>query len=124
MTDNEIIKALECCTTYGVSCTNCPAFVSTEKSKCRQALKGAVEIINRQRAEIERLKKGWKADVIETAEIKSEAFKKTIEAIKRKSCSCVMTDNGIPVAGTRHYTISEVDLCEIVKEVVGDNNDG
>ena len=56
MTDNEIIKALECCSTYGTSCKDCPAFVKVEHSKCREVLTGAKNLINRQKAEIDMLK--------------------------------------------------------------------
>lgn len=50
----------------------------------------------------------------------AEAVKEMIAAIKRKSSSGVMVNNGIPVAGTKYYTISEVNLYEIEKEMVGD----
>ena len=56
LTDNEIIKALECCSTTGGTCKNCPAFVRVDRSKCKEAFIGAVSIINRQKAEVERLK--------------------------------------------------------------------
>lgn len=52
MTDNEIIKALECCSYYDV-CLNCPCF-----SFCGctpELLESALDLINRQKAEIERL---------------------------------------------------------------------
>lgn len=52
MTDNEIIKALKCCTRKDAKCTDCPAFVSVDYSKCREALMGALDLINRQKAEI------------------------------------------------------------------------
>lgn len=56
MTDAEIIKALECCGTYKGKCTDCPAFVSIDRSNCKKVLLGAAEIITRQQAEIERLR--------------------------------------------------------------------
>lgn len=55
MTDEEIIKALECCSTYGGSCKKCPAYVKVDRSNCKKVLEGAIDIINRQKAEIERL---------------------------------------------------------------------
>ena len=58
MTDNEIIKALECCSTYKGKCTDCPAFVKVDRSNCKQVLLGAIEIINRQREEIEKRERG------------------------------------------------------------------
>ena len=57
MTDNEIIKALECCTTKGAKCSDCPAFKKVDRSDCKKYFRGAIDIINRQQAEIERLKK-------------------------------------------------------------------
>ena len=54
--DNEILKALEICSTYKGKCTDCPAFVKVDHSKCKQVLVGAIEIINHQNEEIERLK--------------------------------------------------------------------
>ena len=56
MTDKDIIKALECCTTNGASCKDCPAFVKVERSNCKKYFRGALALINRQQAEIERLK--------------------------------------------------------------------
>ena len=54
MTDNEIIKALECCTIIGV-CDNCPFY---NKASCGLNLRrDALTLINRQGAEIEQEKK-------------------------------------------------------------------
>jgi nitrogen regulatory protein PII-like uncharacterized protein len=49
MTDNEIIKALECCTSEEIG-NRCPVIV-------RGVMKDAFDLINRQKAEIERLTK-------------------------------------------------------------------
>lgn len=65
MTDNEIIKALECCSTYGKSCKDCPAFVKVDHSKCREVLTGAKNLINRKQAENDRLAnllEEWRGD--------------------------------------------------------------
>ena len=56
MEDKDIIKALECCTTTGLSCKDCPAFVKVDRSNCKKYFRGAIDLINRQQAEIERLK--------------------------------------------------------------------
>ena len=50
MTDNEIIKALECC--GGSNCHECPIEGCTD-----DIFGNALDLINRQKAEIERLKK-------------------------------------------------------------------
>ena len=50
MTDNEITKALECC--INDDCDNCPdTFGNCEHN----AMRNALDLINRQKAEIERL---------------------------------------------------------------------
>lgn len=51
-TDSEIVKALEICSTYKGKCTDCPAFVKVDRSNCKKVLLGAVEIINRQKADL------------------------------------------------------------------------
>lgn len=60
MTDNEIIKALECCSNAAYHCEECPFYV--RKEDCEVELpEEALDIINRQKAEIERLEKELKA---------------------------------------------------------------
>ena len=57
MTDNDIIKALECC---GIKsdCKGCYFDTHEAEDICaREIVKNAFDLINRQRAEIERLKK-------------------------------------------------------------------
>lgn len=56
MTDNEIIKALECCVKNDVAqCTICPYYDMLHG--CRRAMeKEVLDLINHQKAEIERLK--------------------------------------------------------------------
>ena len=53
MTDNEIIKALECCAK--LTCSECP-YYEKKHIHCRELRKLALDLINRQKAEIERLK--------------------------------------------------------------------
>lgn len=57
MTDNEIIKALECCSTDGRTCEECPYNEqTTDENFCDEKLQAdALDLINRQKAEIERL---------------------------------------------------------------------
>lgn len=58
MTDNEIIKALDCCGfEYGNLCSVCPKY-EKDNDFCQEELHNyAIDLINRQKAEIERLKK-------------------------------------------------------------------
>jgi hypothetical protein len=64
MTDNEIIKALECCCGDD-GCFGCPY---TENHSCRllrNPIKDALDLINRQKAEIDEyyeIKESWKTD--------------------------------------------------------------
>jgi hypothetical protein len=54
LTDEEIVKALECCTVDEVTdCENCPLL----RESCAIIRKYALDFINRQKAEIERLTK-------------------------------------------------------------------
>lgn len=56
MTDNEIIKALECCKTG--DCVHCPHWKNEYISgDCSGLISRAIDIINRQKAEIKDLKK-------------------------------------------------------------------
>lgn len=89
MTDNEIIKALECCCASGVdTCSDCPLhhqFGCIDKVK-----KNILDLINRQKAEIERLNIRNKAlaHIIKNydwkfAKAKTEAIKEFAERLKQ-----------------------------------------
>ena len=54
MTDNEIIKALECCAVRG-NCNGCPREKEWDKACASIGMKDALDLITRQKAEIERL---------------------------------------------------------------------
>lgn len=82
---------------------------------------------NRQKAEIERFKEecsclGCENEWLKAhyKEIKAKAVKECIEKIKTRSSSCVALKDGIVIAGSRIYTISEVKLYEIEKEMVSE----
>lgn len=87
MTDNDIVKALECCKS-NCGCGGC--FLKKEEY-CVNVLKNlALDLINRQKAEIERLKtecglaqfEKYKAEFEEfRAEIKAEAYRECIEKV-------------------------------------------
>ena len=105
-----IIKAFECCSYNG--CDECP--YKSEREYCTKTRnRDAVALIIHQKAEIKKLE-----NIIAT--IKAEAIKECIEKIKSKSSKVVMVINGIPVAGSANYSISEVGLSEVIKEMVGD----
>lgn len=57
MTDNEIIKALECCAQPDPICKECPCYDAYLKYPCTDQLKwAALNLIDRQKAKIERLR--------------------------------------------------------------------
>ena len=103
MTDNEIIKALECCmkTEFISDCAKCEMLASD----CKDTLiENALDLINRQKAEILELQKriiNWRADMdYRPDEIKSEAIKEFEERLSkefeicRKEYKNVMNDEG------------------------------
>jgi hypothetical protein len=134
MTDNEIIKALEChngC--RGSICEECPLFSTNE---CSAELSGyALDLINRQKAEIERLKLittsnpycvsiGTANIFTENheeyewllAKISAEAIKEYIEKLKSKA----YLENG--VTGYQEMVVDVRDIDEIYDEMVGESN--
>ena len=89
MTDNEIVKALECCT-HGRCDDNCP--FGGVREKCHKLDDFILDLINRQKAEIERLNKANTSVVehlkkarrqLKTA--KAEAIKEFAERLKERA---------------------------------------
>ena len=115
LTDAEIKKALEYCSMQGFTseCEKC----NMPNGTCRDALvKYALDLINRQQAENERLKKGWRADVILTAKAKAEAYKECAEKIKQKTLAMIYSPDEI---STDDY-IKCID--DVVKELEGETD--
>ena len=131
MTDNEIIKALECCGDPYSICAECP--IKDDHGCNEQLANYALDIIKRQQAEIERLESAndkkfnqWNmlaektkqhyADLYNEAKdiLKSEAVKEFAERLKEKSFKTI-----------RNYGLTKdvVEVCDIdnlVKEMVGE----
>ena len=86
-TDDEIVRALECCLADRVICDKCPIQRECESNPFDATLaRYSLDLINRQKAEIERLKE---ADAIyeETTGLKlarTEAIKEFAERLKGK----------------------------------------
>ena len=130
MTDNEIIKLLECCKKS--QCSKC--YYSKECDGYTQ-VNYALDLITRQQEEIERLESAndekfrqWDmlaektkqqyANLYEEAKdiLKSESYKEFAEKLKEKSYKTI-----------RNYGLTKdvVEVCDIdnlVKEMVGENN--
>ena len=95
MTDNEIIKTLECCTYQHGRCTSCPLYAEVVTGCQSTLFDNALYLINRQKAEIEELKKGFTADADFFAseydsKIKSEAIKDFAKELK--NCFAISGD--------------------------------
>lgn len=116
MTDNEIIKALECLRGNAFDCGECP-YCSCYPAPCEQQVaKDALSLINRQKAEIEKLKGSTiVSNIMESQRIKREAkakaYKEFAEIIKDK-----WFDN--------RYDSPDVDfddfISNLLKEMVGE----
>lgn len=82
MTDREIIKALEHCIKF-IDCTECPYKGITKCSVEADAL----DLINRQQAEIAEYQKHIDNDIIYVKRVKSEAIKEFAERLKKRKHS-------------------------------------
>ena len=105
MTDEQIIKALECCREFSKqSCTECP-YHNFGHGCLTECFKDALDLINRQKAKIEEF-----ADIGKMySEVKAEAIKEFAERLKEKAKKNEW--NG---------TICGLDIDELVKEMVGE----
>jgi hypothetical protein len=152
LTDAEIKKALECCSkddcdncpnTFGNCYSNLAGYAldlinrqEAENEKNENIIRIAdktIATLNAEnenlKAEVERLLKAIQVQEImldnqdyAKKRIKAEAYKECIEKVKLKSSSCVATKNGIVVAGSRTYTVSEINLANLLNELVGDGD--
>ena len=126
MTDNDIIKALECCGCDNYQCDNCPYAYKT----CT-VYKDSLDLINRQKVEIERLTAMLEAaeDYLyplpfknafddEHAKAKSEAIKEFAERLKNAFPEG-NRDNKCPAIYIDDYCYI-IDEC--AEEMVGENN--
>lgn len=129
MTDNEIIKALECCGCDNYQCDNCPYAYKT----CT-VYKDSIDLINRQKAEIERLREET-AELIDdryatqllchlikkeddTRNVRSDAIKEFAERLKNAFPEA-NRDNKCPAIYWDDYCYI-IDEC--AEEMVGENN--
>jgi len=89
LTDEEIIKALECCSTLCCKCDECPLYCVGVNCSSFELHRYALDLINRQKAEIEMLNKKVEelSDVlsgtirIRYAKAKAEAYKEFTEKL-------------------------------------------
>lgn len=96
MKDSDIIKALECCkSAIATGCKDCPLYNTEKTCTCVTILsENALDLINRQEAEIERLHKILNSYALQYGtvtdqskkikQIKSEAITEYMEEVKRR----------------------------------------
>lgn len=135
LTDNEIVKALECCIgdTDGKDCFGCPLYeiddcqahlnlaaldlinrLQAEKQNLEielQAMRGAA---NSYKAEIKKLRYNLEAVLDERAD-HSEAYKEFAERLKEKS------KQGKGYLGNVYHSVDVAEIDNLLKELVGDN---
>ena len=113
-TDNEIVKALECC--KNLNCFRCPFDGETDcVHKCAEV---TLDLINRQKAEIESLKEAY-AIYEETTGLKwarAEAVKEFAKRLKAK-----LHLDGV-VMGCNCAFVEDVQIDNLVKEMTGEHN--
>ena len=134
MTDNEIIKALECCANAThKDCKNCPLFVVDGCVKTMST--NALDLINRQQVEIERLKNqvnrlkkyDERRDIALhsrlIAEARAEAIKEFAERLKEELLYCVTVIEGdgaiVTNLGYEKEDVNET-IDNLIKEMVGE----
>lgn len=115
MTDNEIIKALECCGDPYSVCAECP--IKDDHGCNEQLANYALDLINRQQAEIEKLKKEIQITkdaytMLQTKNeiIKSEAVKEFAERLKEMATQGFWETDA-------YVGVEQID--SLVKEMVG-----
>lgn len=139
MTDNEIIKAMQCVIENSVSCSECEYQKALLFPSCRRiCAENALDLINRQKAEIARLKKKntilsknadtafqdgldenrdlFKKEV--EPEIRNEAIKELAERLKRTSI-------GLEIGVEKKFkmtVVSTVAIDNLVKEMTEASN--
>ena len=115
MTDNEIVKVVECCSKLPQRCKECPLMIP---GGCGSINKYAfiLDLINRQKAEIERLKaheqmaEGYADALVEMT--KAEAYKEFAERLK---------SNADVLFGEVGVRARDVD--NLLKEMAGEDKD-
>ena len=134
MTDNQVIKALECCADEMGCKKGCPCFDPKAKGSCCTISKIGIEkialdLINRQQAEIERLKKEnlilsqKRANMFELLEANEKGRIRGIKEFAERLKALDRLDVDVSYGyGREHYTEAiAVNLIDnLVKEIIGE----
>ena len=114
MNDNDIIKAIEYCTDKDAPCEGCAKF---DRILCKtDLLRSALDLINRQKAEIDALKFINNNYDVDNEAIRSAAIKEFAERLKG---NCISVDTG-----DRSYKIiTTIWIDDLVKEMTEGEDD-
>ena len=122
LTDSEIVKALEC--SVKGKCPECPYFHSYPCGECRKMNNDVLDLINRQDAEIERLKNNISAMAITLSNsakaTRHESYKECIEEAKNKILP-MLTTATLEEEETICFCLNKLD--NLLKELVGDGDE-
>lgn len=88
MTENEILNALQLCAQVNSKCTECPYFPHrcADRDCIEENVKDLLELINRQKAEIERLQSEFSTmrDTVNLYKNENEKWKAKVEALTQE----------------------------------------
>ena len=125
MTDNEIVKGLEIHCNGEIGCQGCPLEKESDGLCVDCLARASLDLINRQKAEIERLNKALQ--VIEVMEeqhkwglnkAKAEAYKEFADRLKQQKYQSSDWSHG-----EHPYVVEESDIDNTLIELVGDNDE-
>lgn len=109
MNDNDIIKAIEYCFDEDAPCEGCPMF---NKNFCKtELLKSALDLINRQKAEISMLN-----EILDIRNATIKEFEEKLKSHKRRMCG---NDNG-GLYWDQAVLVDDID--RVLKEMTEGNN--
>ena len=115
-TDDEVIKALECCEEHKKDCSVCPSWLDC-MSNDMPFLAAALALINRQKAEIERLRKYYFTH--DYHECHNEAIKEFAERLKATPVrfASITCFGNPPIMGKKVLYVDDNDIDNLVKEM-------
>ena len=117
MTDNEIIKAMQCVIGNSVSCSECEYQKALPFPSCsRMCAENALDLINRQKAEIERLEKE-KQDIKDKYDCQQTVYCDLSDIIKEKCKELELANADKVIAETHEKAAKEmfVDVTQQLK---------
>lgn len=117
MTEKEIMQALECCIKPTSDCDNCPYYSAGDGDCVNKVKENALDLINRQQAEIDYWKQQAFNDCMEKGNIykvaRTEAIKDFVDALK-----CAIN----PFADYEGEDVWKI-VVEVAEEMVGASDD-